>query len=617
MKEQCMSPSALDVLRTLECDRDRVRITSGQLDRSLYEEVNEVLVRLGGKWKGGRTKAHLFPYDPRPLLAGVIETGNMPPKNPTAFFPTPPHLVASVMQSPLFRDIEDGDMLLEPSAGFGALAEGMRARLSHRQVLIDCCEILPINQQVLRRKGFAIVHDDFLQYHPEKRYRAIVMNPPFAVEKDRLSYITHIQHAWNLVAEGGFLIAFAPAGYTFRSDKKSYDFLSFVLTYGSWEELPPRSFHESGTDSVITLITLEKQDVSWRYHPQGKYPSWYCQQVILYADNTDDFRFDRDHFIEQLDSGKLCSDPHAPAWSQTQKSIHRYYQNVIMHARKCGQHFDIRSHDWPYLEQHLMCWWDEEWTLTKPPISIQPGDVDDVTHTTDSDDTREARTIIASQPDDEALSQVSEAPTVSYGSTGTLLYSPLSIDSEASYEQVCSLSEQICIQRDAYTALPWVMESLVGTTWRNISTGESQVVHHIGVNRFKKPVLCKAPVQTKKPGGAFLECIGFWSDNRYIVEHWVRVDHLKPLTQVYWFGLQLGWLRKQIALYERKIEEYRRDPTNRHLCEREKQNCFTQLQEAEHHLRTFSATHHLSIPFEVLNSGVIGSEQEPAQMVLF
>ena len=45
------------------------RITSGQLDRSLYEEVNEVLVRLGGKWKGGRTKAHLFPYDPRPLVA--------------------------------------------------------------------------------------------------------------------------------------------------------------------------------------------------------------------------------------------------------------------------------------------------------------------------------------------------------------------------------------------------------------------------------------------------------------------------------------------------------------------------------------------------------------------
>ena len=94
MPDQCISAEALTVLREAECDSDRVRITSGQLDRTLYKEVNEVLVRLGGKWKGGHTKAHLFPYDPRPLLAGVLATGDMPPKNPWAFFPTPPELVS-------------------------------------------------------------------------------------------------------------------------------------------------------------------------------------------------------------------------------------------------------------------------------------------------------------------------------------------------------------------------------------------------------------------------------------------------------------------------------------------------------------------------------------------
>ena len=35
--------------------------------------------------KGGRPKAHLFPYDPRPLLAGVLATGHMPPKSPGLF----------------------------------------------------------------------------------------------------------------------------------------------------------------------------------------------------------------------------------------------------------------------------------------------------------------------------------------------------------------------------------------------------------------------------------------------------------------------------------------------------------------------------------------------------
>ena len=49
MTDQCVSEGALAVLREIECDPDRTRITSGQLDRSLYEEVNEVLVRLGGK----------------------------------------------------------------------------------------------------------------------------------------------------------------------------------------------------------------------------------------------------------------------------------------------------------------------------------------------------------------------------------------------------------------------------------------------------------------------------------------------------------------------------------------------------------------------------------------
>src|SRR5579885_3284456 len=107
---QSISAKALAVLREMECDSDRARITSGQLDRPLYEEVNEVLVRLGGKWKGGRTAAHVFPYyDPRPLLAGVVTTGIRPPKNPTAFFPTPPALVERVCQSPLFDEIQDGD----------------------------------------------------------------------------------------------------------------------------------------------------------------------------------------------------------------------------------------------------------------------------------------------------------------------------------------------------------------------------------------------------------------------------------------------------------------------------------------------------------------------------
>lgn len=472
MTTQCISADALAVLRELECDSDRARITSGQLDRPLYEEVNEVLLRLGGKWKSGRTKAHLFPYDPRPLLAGVITTGEMPPKNPWAFFPTPSQWVDYVMDMPLLNDIQDGDSILEPSAGFGALAEGMRKRLTLRQVQIDCCEILPINQQVLRDKGFEIACDDFLTYRPEKRYRAIVMNPPFSVEKDRLAYITHIQYAWELVADGGFLVAFAPSGYTFRSDKKSHDFLSFVLTYGGWEELPEKSFHESGTDASITLMTLEKQDQSWRYRPYNGCPTWFGYNAVLLADNGGDECYHaQQHIIGQLNRGELCADPKLPAWKQTQEAIHDYYQRVIADARKNSQqHLDIRPQDWPFLERKLMERWDDTWegdgyqevatqdaAEREAPVKVEAARKAAMPEETPAPLGDEART---SEPT-IAVEEV-ELAVLSPRSTGTPLYSPLPCDPSLSYEQLYASYEETRTQsRECYPALPWCMEMLV------------------------------------------------------------------------------------------------------------------------------------------------------------
>lgn len=627
MATQSISAGALAVLRELECDSNRVRITSGQLARPLYEEVNEVLVRLGGKWKSGRTKAHLFSYDPRPLLAGVIATGEMPPKNPCAFFPTPSQWVDYVMEFPLFNDIRDGDAVLEPSAGFGALAEGMRKRLGRVRVQIDCCEMLPINQQVLRDKGFEIVASDFLAYQPQKRYRAIVMNPPFTLETDRMAYMTHIQHAWDLLADGGFLVAFAPSGYTFRSDKKSSDFLSFVLTYGGWEALPAKSFHESGTDSVITIMTLEKQDLSWRYRPYHGCPTWFCYNAVLLADNGgDEFYYTQQRIIEQLNRGELCTDPTLPAWKQTQEAIHDYYQQVIADARKSGQqHLDIRSQDWLFLEQEFMERWDDTWEGNGYPeeatqeaaeqeapvmVKVREAVISKEAPRPLGDDVRTSEPSIVGEEVEPADS--------SSRFTGTSLYSPLPCDPSLSYEELyASYEETLAASRECYLALPWCMEGLVGTTWRNIHTGEAKSVHHLGTNRFGRPVLCAAPATPPVPCGQNLEIIGFWSGDRYLVEEWVRVDHISEEAQLCWFGVELAWLRRQVTLCESKVAEYRWDTTNRNLQKRVRQEYQFQLQRAEASMRDFAARHDLFIPLEVLNSGIGGSESAPAQMAMF
>ncbi|HEU5382792.1 MAG TPA: methyltransferase, partial [Ktedonobacteraceae bacterium] len=570
--------------------------------------------------KGRRTQAHVFPYyDPRPLLAGVLATGDMPPKNPFAFFPTPSQWVDHVMEIPSFDEIRDGDSVLEPSAGFGALAEGMRKRLAHVRVQIDCCEILPINQQVLCDKGFEIVAADFLTYWPEKRYRAIVMNPPFSVEKDRMTYITHIQHAWELLADGGFLVAFAPSGYTFRSDKKSYDFLSFVLTYGGWEELPAKSFHESGTDSVITLITLEKQDLSWRYRPYNGCPTWFCFNTVLLADNGgDEFYHVQQRIIGQLNSGALCADPKLPAWKQTQEAIRDFYQRVIADARKSSQqHLDIRPKDWPFLERTFMQRWDDTWQADDSSQEVAARYVSPtVVEVAMSEETPLDRDAEVSEP---VLSVEEVVPAVVPPlSSGTPLYSPLPCNPSLSFERLSASYEENSPQsRECYPTLPWSMEDLVGSTWRNIYTGEIQTVHHLGMNRFGKPVLCTAPANPPVPFGQNLEIIGFWSGDCYLIEHWVRVDHTSEEAQLCWFGVELAWVSRQVIFCEDKTTEYRWDTTNRNLQKRAKKEYQLQLQKAELRLREFADRHCLSIPLEVLNSGRIGSESAPAQMVMF
>lgn len=120
---QTIDPEVLDVLKGVEIQNNLVRITQS-LDHPLYVKTNEVLTRLGGEWKSGRVKAHVFPEDkdPKLLLEQVIETGEMPAKNPLAFFPTPVAIVQKMLdKAATLSDVFPFCRILEPSAGDGAI----------------------------------------------------------------------------------------------------------------------------------------------------------------------------------------------------------------------------------------------------------------------------------------------------------------------------------------------------------------------------------------------------------------------------------------------------------------------------------------------------------------
>lgn len=242
----------LTILKTSAAiDGNRVRLTCGQLDRKTYQAVNEVLERLGGTWVGRKTAAHVFSDDPRPLLEECIYTGRMPDKNVLAYFPTPPAIVAQMIAQ---VTIGVGDAVLEPSAGEGAICDGVRA--VQPEATIRAVEIDPRRAAILQAKGYAVDACDFLSWSSLQSYEAALMNPPFVVAGDPLAYIAHIEKAHTHLAPWGKLIAIAPPSFTFRSDKRSTAFRAFVERYGQWIELPEDSFSASGTDVNTVLIVL-------------------------------------------------------------------------------------------------------------------------------------------------------------------------------------------------------------------------------------------------------------------------------------------------------------------------------------------------------------------------
>jgi ribonuclease HII/predicted RNA methylase len=251
-----ISPEVVAVLENAAVEGNTIKLNSPQLDRKLYVKVNEILERIGGKWKGGKVSAHVFENDPTDLLQSVLDSGDLPDKNPLAFFGTPPDLATRVAKSFKPENVAKG--VLEPSAGEGALALAVRDLYPDAQ--IDCVEIDSSRAKKLKTLGFNTIEGDFLQVDLGRKYGVIVMNPPFSVKGDNLAYLTHIEKAFSLLKEGGQLIAIAPNGLAFNNQKRVQEFRALVQEHGNWEELEEGAFKASGTGVSTALVSIKKPE---------------------------------------------------------------------------------------------------------------------------------------------------------------------------------------------------------------------------------------------------------------------------------------------------------------------------------------------------------------------
>jgi 16S rRNA G1207 methylase RsmC len=170
------------------------------------------------------------------------------------FFPTPPATVGLMMGR---LRLEEGQRVLEPSAGKGDLAEAVAARGGR----VYCVEVNRDLCCILQAKGLDHSFRDFLEYRPGggADFDRIIMNPPFEDGQD----MVHVRHAFNFLRPGGVLVALLGAGCTFRQDGRAAAFRDWVDDQGgTLEELPEgafkgmEAFRETGARAV--MLTMER-----------------------------------------------------------------------------------------------------------------------------------------------------------------------------------------------------------------------------------------------------------------------------------------------------------------------------------------------------------------------
>ncbi len=86
-----------------------------------------------------------------------------------------------------------------------------------------------------------------------RRFDAVVMNPPFALEGQPRAWISHVLTAWDLLAPGGRLVAIVPNGFTFQRDDDHDHLRELITLHGGYRELPDNAFAGSGVRTVVIL----------------------------------------------------------------------------------------------------------------------------------------------------------------------------------------------------------------------------------------------------------------------------------------------------------------------------------------------------------------------------
>jgi hypothetical protein len=203
--------------------------------KAAIAEAEAVLEAIGGvKTNEGH---YQFDYNPGPVISEIAASGCIPDQKAHQFYPTPESLAKIAVD---MAEIDGSHECLEPSAGTGCLADRMPKNTL-------CVEISGMHCEVLKAKGYAVEHADFLQWAEgcAKRFDRICLNPPFSEGRA----FAHTQAAAKLLKPGGILVAILPASH---AGKPMFD-SGFLPEYSK-----PYENEFRGTSVSVTILKLRR-----------------------------------------------------------------------------------------------------------------------------------------------------------------------------------------------------------------------------------------------------------------------------------------------------------------------------------------------------------------------
>lgn len=249
-------PKPITVERELEylTLQDRmILLPSTQLTH--YAEIKRRLEKAGGRYVSNRS-GFIFELgvDVEAIFQQLQDGKEVSVQQATQAFYTPEDEAHTLCRK--LGNLE-GKIVLEPSAGRGALADVAEAA-GARVVLVENYHPSVL---ALQAKGYDVIEKDFLNVTPEQTglVDAIVANPPFSRNAD----VRHVMHMWEFLKPGGQLAAIMSTAWRSGSQSIQRQFRAFLESHDAEiEEIPAGAFKSSGTGVATVRVFIRKPAVA-------------------------------------------------------------------------------------------------------------------------------------------------------------------------------------------------------------------------------------------------------------------------------------------------------------------------------------------------------------------